>query len=57
MLDWDDTAARMVAQYRAAMAEHVGEPAWKGLIARLQRASPEFAEIWARHDVRRPRTA
>ena len=51
LLDWDDAAARMVAQYRAAMAEHVAEPAWKALVARLHRASPEFAEVWARHDV------
>ena len=47
----------MVAQYRAAMAEHVAEPAWKNLIARLQRASLEFAEMWARHDVRGPENA
>jgi len=52
--DWDDTAARMVAQYRAAMAEHVAEPAWKSLVARLHRASPEFAAFWARHDVMAP---
>ena len=52
--DWDDAASRMVAQYRAAMAEHVAEPAWKGLVARLHRASPEFAEVWARHDVQAP---
>jgi transcriptional regulator with XRE-family HTH domain len=52
VLDWDEAAARMVAQFRAAMAEHVAEPAWKNLVARLHRASPEFAEMWARHDVR-----
>lgn len=57
LADWDETAARMVAQYRAAMAEHVAEPAWKALIARLHRASPEFAEVWARHDVRGPENA
>jgi transcriptional regulator with XRE-family HTH domain len=57
VLDWDESAARMVAQYRAAMAEHVAEPAWKNLIARLHRASPEFAEMWARHDVRGPENA
>ena len=54
VVDWDDTAARMVALYRAAMAEHVAEPAWKELIARLHRASPEFAAVWARHDVQAP---
>jgi transcriptional regulator with XRE-family HTH domain len=57
VLDWDEAAARMVAQYRAAMAEHVAEPAWKGLIARLNRESPEFAEMWARHDIRGPENA
>jgi hypothetical protein len=44
----------MVAQFRASMAEHVAEPAWKGLVARLNRSSPEFAEMWARHDIRGP---
>jgi hypothetical protein len=44
----------MVAQYRAAMAEHVAEPAWKALVARLQRVSPEFAAVWERHDVQAP---
>ena len=44
----------MVAQYRAAMAEHVAEPAWKGLVARLHRASPEFTAVWERHDVQAP---
>jgi transcriptional regulator with XRE-family HTH domain len=57
LADWDEAAARMVAQYRAAMAEHVAEPAWKALVGRLHRASPEFAEVWARHDVRGPETA
>ncbi len=52
--EWDDAASRMVAQFRAAMAEHVAEPAWKALVARLHRASPEFAAFWARHDVQAP---
>ncbi len=51
VVDWDDTVARMVAQFRAAMAEHLAEPAWKALVARLHRASPEFRELWDRHDV------
>ncbi len=57
VLDWDEAAARMVAQYRASMAEHVAEPAWKRLVARLNRSSPEFAEMWARHDIRGPENA
>jgi transcription regulator MmyB-like protein len=52
MVEWDDTVARMVAQLRASMAEHVGEPAWKSFVHRLTDASPEFAAMWERHEVR-----
>ena len=53
-LDWDEGTRRMVAEYRAAMAEHVAEPAWKCLVSRLIKASPEFAELWERHEVASP---
>jgi transcriptional regulator with XRE-family HTH domain len=51
MVDWDEAVARMVAEYRAAMARHLDEPAWKSLVARLHQASPEFRTFWERHDV------
>jgi MmyB-like transcription regulator ligand binding domain/Helix-turn-helix domain len=54
MVDWEDAAPRMVAEYRAAMAEHVSEPAWKCLVSRLSKASPEFARLWERHEVAAP---
>jgi transcriptional regulator with XRE-family HTH domain len=54
MIDWPDASRRMVAEYRAAMAEHVAEPAWKCLVARLTKASPEFAALWERHEVAAP---
>jgi hypothetical protein len=54
VVDWDEAVRRMVAQYRAAMAEHVAEPAWKCLVHRLRRASPEFEAVWRRHDVGGP---
>jgi hypothetical protein len=54
IVDWDETVRRLVAQYRAAMADHVGEPAWKCLVQRLEQASPEFAAMWHRHDVGAP---
>ena len=54
MLDWEEGTRRMVAEYRAAMAEHVAEPAWKCLVSRLTKASPEFAELWERHEVASP---
>lgn len=52
IVDWDEAAERMVASFRAAMANHMGEPAWKCFLARMLGASPEFVEIWERHDVR-----
>jgi transcriptional regulator with XRE-family HTH domain len=54
MLDWEEGTRRMVAEYRAAMAEHVAEPAWKCLVSRLTKASPEFTELWDRHEVASP---
>jgi hypothetical protein len=53
-LDWEEGTRRMVAEYRAAMAEHVAEPAWKCLVSRLTKASPEFTELWERHEVASP---
>jgi transcriptional regulator with XRE-family HTH domain len=52
--DRESAVRRMVAQYRAAMADHVAEPVWKCRVKRLQEASPEFAELWARHDIAAP---
>ena len=54
LADWDEAVTRMVGMYRAAMADHVGEPAWKCMVARLEACSPEFAELWHRHDVYAP---
>ena len=54
MLDWQDSTRRLVAEYRAAMAEHLAEPAWKCLVTRLSAASPEFAELWERHEIAAP---
>jgi hypothetical protein len=54
LLDWADAVHRLVGQYRAAMAEHVAEPAWKCLVKRLLQASPEFAELWRRHEIMAP---
>jgi transcriptional regulator with XRE-family HTH domain len=51
IVDWANEVESMVAEYRAAMAEHLDEPAWKMLVSRLHRASPEFTSFWDRHDV------
>ena len=51
IVDWDETVSRMVAEYRAAMAEHLDDPAWRSFVERLIDRSPEFADYWDRHDV------
>jgi hypothetical protein len=51
MLDWDEAAPRIVASFRSAMAKHLGEPTWKQFLAKMLAASPEFTEIWERHEV------
>ena len=51
IVDWDESVGNLVAEYRAAMAQHLDEPAWKTLVARLQSVSPEFSAFWERHDV------
>jgi hypothetical protein len=50
-LNLDEEAPRMVATLRASFAQHLREPAWTGFIRELREASPEFAELWARHEV------
>jgi transcriptional regulator with XRE-family HTH domain len=52
--DREEAVRRMVGQYRAAMADHVGEPVWKCRVKRLQETSPEFAALWQRHDIAGP---
>jgi transcriptional regulator with XRE-family HTH domain len=49
--DWEVNAPRMVAGFRAAMAEHVAEPGWKYLVKRLSNESPEFERLWSQHEV------
>jgi hypothetical protein len=46
--------AQLVATFRAAFARHLGEPSWTGFVRRLCAASPEFAEMWANHEVAGP---
>ena len=55
LLDRDVDGRRLIAQYRAAMASHLGEPAWTELVRELSEQSAEFTELWERHDVAGPR--
>jgi hypothetical protein len=44
----------VVAQLRGAYGRHLGEPAWTGFVRRLEAASPDFARLWAQHEVASP---
>ncbi|MEV6482458.1 helix-turn-helix transcriptional regulator [Streptomyces sp. NPDC051576] len=41
----------MAARFRGSMAEHLADPTWKTLLKRLRTESPEFCEVWDRHEV------
>ncbi|WP_369169224.1 helix-turn-helix transcriptional regulator [Streptomyces sp. R28] len=47
----EETQRLMAARFRAAMAGHLAEPAWKMLLKRLRAESPEFCAAWDRHEV------
>ncbi|MFG3245452.1 helix-turn-helix domain-containing protein [Streptomyces sp. NPDC048187] len=47
----EETQRLMAARFRATMAGHLAEPAWKMLLKRLRTQSPEFREAWERHEV------
>lgn len=47
----DRAAAHLVGSLRAAMAAHLDDPLWTGLVQRLSAASEEFDALWRRHDV------
>ena len=46
-----DTQRLMAASFRATMAGHLAEPAWKMLLKRLRAESADFRENWDRHEV------
>jgi transcriptional regulator with XRE-family HTH domain len=49
--DWELGARRLLARFRVSYAEQVGDPAFEGLVEKLNEASPEFREWWPRHEV------
>jgi transcriptional regulator with XRE-family HTH domain len=51
LADWSDNAPRLVAKMRTAMAADVADPGWQLLVDLLHEHSPEFRELWQRHDV------
>ncbi len=53
-LNYDTEIGHLVARLRSAYGAHVGDPSWEEDIARLIRMSPEFTELWERHEVAEP---
>jgi len=54
LLNYDEEVPHMVARLRAAYGQHIGDREWEEDIRRLASLSPEFAELWARHEVAAP---
>ncbi|MFI7384863.1 helix-turn-helix transcriptional regulator [Streptomyces sp. NPDC049813] len=50
-LDRDVMLPELIAKYRKAMAEHIGDPAWKAPVDELLAVSPEFRALWERREV------
>ncbi len=50
--EWEEAKRVCVAQFRVEYGRFVNDPWWAEQIAELSCISPEFQELWARHDVR-----
>lgn len=51
--DHREVAVSMVARLRAQIVDHLDDPSWTRLVARLRDASPLFDELWSRQEVSR----
>lgn len=49
--EWEVVAPGIVAAFRADAARFPGDPGFARVVDELSAASPEFAALWARHDV------
>lgn len=54
LLNYDTEVPYLVARMRAAYVEHIGDPAWETDLARLRKLSPEFEQLWSRHEIAEP---
>jgi len=50
--EWKELTRGVLAQFRAEYGRFIEDPWWAKQIAELSRISPEFRELWARHDLR-----
>jgi transcriptional regulator with XRE-family HTH domain len=53
LLDWEQHAQRVLAQFRDASRFFVDDPWFPAFVDRLNKRSAEFAAWWSRHDVGR----
>jgi len=51
IVDWDERAGRLVAEFRADIGKHASQPAIAALIAELAQDSFEFQALWTLQDV------
>ncbi|MBK1841802.1 helix-turn-helix domain-containing protein [Azospirillum sp. YIM B02556] len=51
ILDWENRARRLLAEFRADTARHPDDPTVQSLVAGLRRESPDFARLWDDHGV------
>ncbi|MFT0532661.1 helix-turn-helix transcriptional regulator [Castellaniella hirudinis] len=51
VVDWQERASRVVAEFRADVAAVAGDPALAALVAELQAGNPWFAHCWTRQAV------
>jgi len=51
IIDWDDRARRLVAEFRADIGKHASDPSLAALIAELSQGSEDFRALWSAHDV------
>jgi transcriptional regulator with XRE-family HTH domain len=56
-LHWASVAPVVVAAFRSDAAHFPDDPEFERMVSELRGRSPEFAELWARHDVGVPRQA
>ncbi len=51
IVDWDERARRVIAEFRADTARAPDDPALQALVAELRAESPDFARLWDDHAV------
>lgn len=51
LLNYDTEVPYLVARLRSAYVDHIGDPDWETDLARLRKLSPEFEQLWSKHEV------